>query len=943
MLLRICRILIAVFIAATLAFFTDWPARLVHHSSATVVAASHAANDSPQFHTLQGQEAIEHLKQQDAYDSLAEAIDSIKYEARQQGSPKIEALGEAYELPNEAQDLVAYIKPDGIHVTSLGSEKADWQLGLTLKDYGYGKRMVPIYPGLVEASANRVEVARQSAIVEWFVNSARGIEHGLNITAAPSQEKADGPLRLRFEVTGDLQATVNGDGRGASFTSAGGNIVMGYSKLLTQDASGRALWSRMKLEGSDLVIEVEDSGAEYPLVIDPLLTQQQKLVASDGSFVTNFGWSIAISNDTVVVGAIGWHLYQGAAYVFVRSGNTWLQQQVLVASDGAANTLFGNSVAINGDTIVVGASQGNAAYVFVRSGATWSQLQKLVASDGAPREQFGFSVAISGETMVVGAKYAGVGAAYVFVRSGTTWSEQQKLVATDSAGGDQFGYSVGISGETIVIGKSAKSAYVFVRSGTTWSEQQKLVPTDVEANILFGDSVAISGKTIVVGGRINHTAYVFVRSGTTWSQQQKLKVSDSPDSFAGGLSVAIIGETIVVGASDNDLGAGAAFTFVRSGTTWSQQQKLVATDGAEDDKFGYSVAISADTVVVGAVADTIGVRKSQGSAYVFGQGGTEQARVIASDGAASDAFGRGVAISGDTVVVGADGDDIGANTDQGSAYVFVRSGATWSQQQKLVATDGVTRDNFGFSVAISGETIVVGAYQDKGAAYVFIRSGIIWSQQQKLVPTDGAAGDNFGYSVAISGDTIVVGALGIEVGADVPRGSAYVFVRSGTKWTQQAKLTAFNGDGVAGIGNSVSINGDTLVIGHPYDYFGGNASQGSAYVFVRSGTVWTQQARLTASDGAAGDDFGYSVAISGETIVVGALLDTVRTTTGQGSAYVFVRSGTVWSEQQKLVASDGTANNGFGNSVAISGSSIVVGAPFKAIGANENQGSAYII
>ena len=121
-----------------------------------------------------------------------------------------------------------------MHVTSLASEKADWRLALTLKDYGYGKQMIAIYPGLVTASANRVEIARQSAIVEWFINTARGIEHGLNITTAPSKEKADGPLRLRFEVSGDLQATVDGDGRGASFTSVSDNIVMGYRKLLTR-------------------------------------------------------------------------------------------------------------------------------------------------------------------------------------------------------------------------------------------------------------------------------------------------------------------------------------------------------------------------------------------------------------------------------------------------------------------------------------------------------------------------------------------------------------------------------------------------------------------------------------------------------------------------------------------------------------------------------------
>src|SRR5207247_2438966 len=173
---------------------------------------------------------------------------------------------------------------------------------------------------------------------------------------------------------------------------------------------------------------------------------------------------------------------------------------------------------------------------------------------------------------------------------------------------------------------------------------------------------------------------------------------------------------------------------------------------------------------------------------------TQQAQLTASDGAASDEFGWSVAISGDTVVVGAFLDDVVANGDQGSAYVFSRSGTTWTQQAKLTASDGAASDEFGCSVAISGDTVVVGAYldnvganTDQGSAYVFVRSGTIWTQQQKLTASDGAASDGFGYSLAISGDVVVVGAFGDDVGANADQGSAYVFVRNVTTWTQQAQ------------------------------------------------------------------------------------------------------------------------------------------------------------
>jgi len=177
----------------------------------------------------------------------------------------------------------------------------------------------------------------------------------------------------------------------------------------------------------------------------------------------------------------------------------------------------------------------------------------------------------------------------------------------------------------------------------------------------------------------------------------------------------------------------------------------------------------------------------------------------------------------------------------------------------------------------------------RGSAYVFIRSGTVWTEQQKLVAADGVDNDQLGQWVALSGDTVVAGAYDDDVGANVDQGSAYVFTRSGGVWTQQQQLTA--ADGAAGdqFGGSVAVVGDTAVVTASSDDVGANADQGSAYVFTRSGTVWTQQQQLTASDGAAGDAFGASAAISGDTAVVGAYTDDVGANTDQGSAYVFTR------------------------------------------------------
>jgi hypothetical protein len=252
----------------------------------------------------------------------------------------------------------------------------------------------------------------------------------------------------------------------------------------------------------------------------------------------------------------------------------------------------------------------------------------------------------------------------------------------------------------------------------------------------------------------------------------------------------------------------------------------------------------------------------------------------ASDGAEGDYFGNSVSISGDYALVGANGDNIGANASQGSAYVFFRTNGTWTQQAKLTANDGSPGDLFGLSVSISGDYALVGAYGDKigvnnyqGSAYVFVRSGTTWSQQAKLTANDGADGDFFGLSVSISGAYALIGVYADDVGVNANQGSAYVFVQSGTTWTQQARLTA--NDGVSGdfFGNSVSISEDYALVGAYSDAIGANSDQGSAYVFFRSGGTWTQQAKLTASDGAAQDNFGFSVSIAGGYALVGANRD----------------------------------------------------------------------
>jgi hypothetical protein len=299
----------------------------------------------------------------------------------------------------------------------------------------------------------------------------------------------------------------------------------------------------------------------------------------------------------------------------------------------------------------------------------------------------------------------------------------------------------------------------------------------------------------------------------------------------------------------------------------------------------------------------------------------EDHSLTASDATEHDKFGSSIAISGDTAVIGApDNDDSG--TDMGSAYVFIRSESGWIEQAKLVAPDAAEETNdgvkFGASVAISGDTAVVGAYHSNqsGAVYVFVRSGTDWIEQAKLVGSDTAAWDAFGYSVAISGDTIAVGTLGSV--------AAYVFTRNESNWTEQAKLTASDAATDNLFGANLAISEDTIVVGAALTSSEAGDRSGSAYVYKQHGSEWSQQAKLTASDAAAYDHFGDSVDISGNIIVVGASWDD-ELFEDSGSVYVFSREEDVWKEQSKLLDPDPAREASFGESLALTEDALVVG------------------
>jgi hypothetical protein len=318
-------------------------------------------------------------------------------------------------------------------------------------------------------------------------------------------------------------------------------------------------------------------------------------------------------------------------------------------------------------------------------------------------------------------------------------------------------------------------------------------------------------------------------------------------------------------------------------------------------------------------------------------GWVETAKLTASDAQAGDRFGKSVAVSGSTVVVGAsDSDDAGDAS--GSAYVFTRSRSGWVETAKLTASDAEAFEQFGWSVAVSQETVVAGSLDSDGdllgSVYVFTRGRQGWIETQKLTASDAAWGDLFGWSVAVSGDTMVVGARGY----DDRLGSAYLFTRSPFGWVETAKLTPsdespseYFGDE---FGYSVGVSDDAVVVGAPRNSEAGDES-GAAYLFTRFPFGWIETAKLTASDAAALDRFGSSIGFSGGRVVVGA----PRNEDGAG-AYVFTETRRGWEETNLLMPADGAAD-ALGLAVDVSGETIVVGAPSDD-GNGYLSGSAYV-
>jgi hypothetical protein len=517
----------------------------------------------------------------------------------------------------------------GVQITS-----GNLRWAMSLRGYGYGDAIKAVAKASPQANQNRVEY-RRGPLTEWYENGPAGLEQGFTLAQPPAKHNSD-PLTIALTLSGDLTAQPDEAQTALILADRTGKCVLHYSGLSARDTSERSLPVSLEIRGDILLIHVDDTNAHYPVAIDPLV-ELGKLTSSDGAAGDDFGWSVAIDGDTVVVGAMEkGNDEQGAAYVFVKPLSGWqsmTQVAELLPSDYPEDGLFGWSVAVDGDTIAVTARNAATTYVFVKPALGWTNMTQTAELFPLPAAYpYAYSVAVQGNTVVVGVVNGDAqGAAYIFLKPAGGWAGELQpnatLTSTDIDEESEFGHSVAISGETIVVGDSGAdqyygAAYLFIKPSTGWAnmtQTAKLTASNPSGLSSFGSSVGISEKTIVIGApnfSQPGTVYVFVQPLAGWSDMtetaQILPTTQSESQF--GYFVAISENTIVVSGGAGSQPQRAGYVYVKPPTGWATTSKYDA-EFTNPKSSEYCVAINGGTIVAGSVAAS----NAPGAAFVFGQ------------------------------------------------------------------------------------------------------------------------------------------------------------------------------------------------------------------------------------------------------------------------------------------------------------------------------------
>jgi hypothetical protein len=724
-----------------------------------------------------------------------------------------------------------------------------------------------------------------------------------------------------------------------------------------------------------------DAGAAYVFNRDGAdWVEAAKLIAADAALGDRFGFAVAATADTVVVSS-PWNddsgNASGAVYVFSRN-NSWGQVAKLLPPDGAAGDQFGVAVDIDESTIAIGAyrddeqgSDSGSVYIFQQDDNDpfeWTFSQKLTASDGAANDLFGISLSLDQETLLVGAhgKDNSSGAAYVFQKDDGNWAETSRLLPSENIDPHgRFGFDITIDGNNAAVGahtdSTSGSVYTFQRDlSGDWLSSEVLRPTGSQRGSHFGRSVSLLGNDLAVGaprhdGELRDAGAVYQyqlneNPESNWTLNRQFNF-DLEQNANLGLDVAVGNTFLLSGAPLSNAATGDAVLSAIESTVATAFIKhpgiaidpnaipftttlVEATDASAGDRFGSAVATYEDLAVVGALGEDAGGRDA-GAVYVFRKRNNEWdevAKLIAPDAAAGDRFGYAVDIDGDTIVVGSPWDDDAGNAS-GSIYVFKQtSNNSWDLDHKFVPDALTAGSRLGVSVAVENDIVAAGAFQDdggavkSGAAYALRRSNNSWEHSNKLTAVSAATNDYFGWSVAVANGEVFVGAPLNDENA-VNSGAVSVFQWSENAWSINSTLFAELASGGDQFGTDIAVDRQTLAVGAPR-----SGPRGSAYVFQSESEVdldWQFATRLSTNNVANNARFGSSLAVQENQIIVAAPRDMDE---GQFAniGYVFWQNqldATHWQAGQRIVTARGPDVDRFSIPLDISGLGTVIGHP----------------
>jgi hypothetical protein len=749
-------------------------------------------------------------------------------------------------------------------------------------------------------------------------------------------------------------------------------------------------------------------------------------VMGDGASGDNFGIAVASAGDVAVVGAYGdtqvaagatFGIAQGAAYVFERVDGNWLPLQKLVPQPfGENGDNYGVSVALVDDVIAIGAprrdpdSRFEAGSVFIYGRSTEGYLLRQILLPEYPEaeQRFGAAVFAWQDYLAIGAPRAGGGRVDLYRRdAGGDYAFQRSLFPLPEDGPAGFGVALAMANSGLLIGapEAAGSGAVY-RSRLDaggWIDALRL-PLAAVAGAELGAALALEDNLALVGapGVGAGSARVLSLSQGQWSQ---IDVIDA----AGGSPGDRFGNALVLDATRAAIAAVAALdsegvvhVYSRAGAALVELGQLDVADGGLAKRFGISLALGSDGLLIGADLDRVGPNNGQGSARWFQPGSAgyvQTARLDSGDGAIYDRYGTAVAVDGDIALIGAYLEDTVDGADAGAAHWFERIAGDWQYGGQLRAPDAAIEDRFGIAVDVDSGRMAVGAFWDvigdnvdQGSVYVYRREGADWVFEQKLVASDGRQRDYFGFSLSLEGNRLLVGARGAAVPAP-EQGVAYVFVRGVDGWQQQARLDLPFANGFAYFGASVALAGELALVGAPgATVAAGPISAGAAFVFAPRDDAWSLLSTLQAPQPQANSGYGFSVAADAEHLLIGAFQDGFA---GQGAAFVYragdrvldgelraaaaqpgeslgiavaLRNGTAllgapgydlgsafgvgtvrtfergarrWVEAEQWFAADGVGGDAFGRAVAFDGQHAVVGAPNRGVD-NPLEGHAYV-